>query len=56
MHDCNYELDLDGQVTCTVCGAMDDDMANPNVIEQTYGNNYNTNHLVCHKGILYKKP
>ena len=54
MHDCNYELDLDGQVTCTVCGAMDDDMANPNVIEQTYGNNYNTNHLVCHKGILYK--
>ena len=25
-HDCNYELDLDGQVTCTLCGAMDDDM------------------------------
>lgn len=25
-HDCNYELDLDGQVTCTQCGAMDDDM------------------------------
>jgi len=25
-HECNYELDLDGQVTCTVCGAMDDDM------------------------------
>ena len=23
---CNYELDLDGQVTCSVCGAMDDDM------------------------------
>jgi hypothetical protein len=22
---CNYELDLDGQVTCSVCGAMDDD-------------------------------
>jgi len=21
-----YELDLDGQVTCTNCGAMDDDM------------------------------
>jgi len=25
-HDCKYELDLDGQVTCTLCGAMDDDM------------------------------
>jgi hypothetical protein len=25
-YGCNYELDLDGQVTCTVCGAMDDDM------------------------------
>jgi hypothetical protein len=25
-HTCNYQLDLDGQVTCTVCGAMDDDM------------------------------
>jgi len=25
-HDCLYELDLDGQVTCTICGAMDDDM------------------------------
>jgi hypothetical protein len=24
-HECNYELDLDGQVTCSVCGAMDDD-------------------------------
>jgi len=22
-YGCNYELDLDGQVTCTVCGAMD---------------------------------
>ena len=32
-HECNYELDLDGQVTCTICGAMDDDMTNPNVIE-----------------------
>jgi len=29
MHDCNYELDLDGQVTCTVCGAMDDDASTP---------------------------
>lgn len=26
-HGCNYELDLDGQVTCTQCGAMDDDMS-----------------------------
>jgi len=22
---CDYQLDLDGQVTCTQCGAMDDD-------------------------------
>jgi len=26
-YGCNYELDLDGQVTCTICGAMDDDMS-----------------------------
>ena len=26
---CDYQLDLDGQVTCTNCGAMDDDMPNP---------------------------
>jgi hypothetical protein len=32
-HECDYELDLDGQVTCAVCGAMDDDMTNPNVVE-----------------------
>jgi hypothetical protein len=25
-YGCNYELDLDGQVTCAVCGAMDDDI------------------------------
>jgi len=24
-HNCTFELDLDGQVTCTVCGSMDDD-------------------------------
>ena len=24
-YGCDYQLDLDGQVTCTVCGAMDDD-------------------------------
>ena len=23
-HKCNFELDLDGQVTCTVCGSMDE--------------------------------
>lgn len=23
---CDYQLDLDGQVTCINCGAMDDDM------------------------------
>lgn len=28
-HECNFELDLDGQVTCTNCGAMGDDMPNP---------------------------
>ncbi len=25
-YGCDYQLDLDGQVTCTICGAMDDDM------------------------------
>jgi hypothetical protein len=25
-HECDYQLDLDGQVTCAICGAMDDDM------------------------------
>jgi len=25
-YGCDYQLDLDGQVTCTNCGAMDDDM------------------------------
>ena len=25
-HECDYELDLDGQVTCNICSAMDDDM------------------------------
>ena len=32
-HDCNYELDLDGQVTCTVCGAMDDDKQPVDIFE-----------------------
>ena len=26
MHDHDYKLDLDGQVTCSICGAMDDEM------------------------------
>jgi len=25
-YGCDYQLDLDGQVTCANCGAMDDDM------------------------------
>jgi hypothetical protein len=24
-HECNFELDKDGQVTCSKCGAMDDE-------------------------------
>ena len=24
-HDHNFELDLDGQVTCSMCGTMDDE-------------------------------
>jgi hypothetical protein len=30
-YGCDYELDLDGQVTCTVCGAMDDDIQPVNI-------------------------
>ena len=25
-YGCDYQLDLDGQVTCSNCGAMDDDL------------------------------
>lgn len=25
-HECSFELDQDGQITCSICGAMDDDM------------------------------
>ena len=25
-YGCDYQLDIDGQVTCVECGAMDDDM------------------------------
>jgi hypothetical protein len=34
-YGCDYELDLDGQVTCTICGAIDDDIqpVNLDVIE-----------------------
>ncbi len=28
-YGCDYQLDLDGQVTCTNCGAMGDDTPNP---------------------------
>ncbi len=27
-HDCTYAVDLDGSITYTLCGAMDDDMDN----------------------------
>ena len=26
MHDCDFILDLDGQVTCSICGSRDDEM------------------------------
>jgi len=29
MHDHEFKLDMDGQVTCATCGAMGDDMPNP---------------------------
>jgi hypothetical protein len=28
-YGCDYQLDLDGQVTCSNCGGMGDDMPNP---------------------------
>jgi hypothetical protein len=34
-HDCTYALDLDGSVTCSICGAMDDDMDSNKTV---YGN------------------
>jgi hypothetical protein len=27
-HECTYALDLDGSITCSLCGAMDDDIDN----------------------------
>jgi len=32
-YGCDYNLDLDGQVTCSNCGAMGDDMPNPTNID-----------------------
>ena len=26
MHDCDFIVDLDGQVTCSICGSRDDEM------------------------------
>ena len=34
-HDCIYALDLDGSITCSICGAMDDDM----LPRRTYNDN-----------------
>jgi hypothetical protein len=30
-YGCNFELDMDGQVTCVECGAMDDDKQSINL-------------------------
>jgi hypothetical protein len=35
-HNCDFKIDLDGQVTCAVCGAMDDDMK-PDIFETQMG-------------------
>ena len=32
-HDHDFQLDLDGQVTCFICGCMDDDMK-PDVLDR----------------------
>ncbi len=32
-YGCDYQLDLDGQVTCAVCGAMDDDKQPVDIFE-----------------------
>mgnify|MGYP000032024958 CR=1 FL=1 len=42
-YGCDYQLDLDGQITCSNCGAMDDDMLprrtynEPELNESGYG-------------------
>ena len=37
MHERNFELDKDGQVTCSICGAMDDDKEPINVTPPSWG-------------------
>jgi hypothetical protein len=34
-YGCDYNLDLDGQVTCDNCGAMGDDMPNPQPVNNS---------------------
>ena len=34
-YGCDYQIDLDGQVTCTNCGAMGDDMPNPQSVDNS---------------------
>jgi hypothetical protein len=34
-YGCDYQLDLDGQVTCFNCGAMGDDMPNTRSIDNS---------------------
>jgi len=34
-YGCDYKLDLDGQVTCDNCGAMGDDMPNPQSVDNS---------------------
>lgn len=37
MHMCDFTLDKDGQVRCTVCGALDDDKEPVNVTPPAWG-------------------
>ena len=39
-YGCDYKLDLDGQVTCDNCGAMGDDMPNPQPVLDNVGYGY----------------
>ncbi len=47
-HQCNFQLDLDGQVTCSLCGAMDDDMK-PDIFESQIDGH------ICH-GKIWETP
>ena len=53
-HQCNFELDQDGQITCSICGAMDDDMK-PSIFESQidfeWYNRYMTNFSVDKKDL-----